>query len=307
MPINRRTTFDDYVEPPRRSTRTSRTSSSRNGGIFGEEVPRRQHIPPSPTFPFAFEPGAYVESRHSSRRYNTEERVPSSFHFERYTRTTTDLGGDRIRVDTYRTEERVPSGHSSHHQSSRRTESSRTYRYAEPEPFRYDAPEEYSYAEADTYEYAEPEFETRPRRSTHGATNGSSRPKYYTEERRPGGSAYEVPPEHSSRSHRAHASSSSRSSRPSKPSGSSKHPEPIGVTPRIDLYTVLGLSRDATSSEIKKAYRTLSMRWHPDRCSEEDKDVATEKMAEINQANDVLGDSEKRAYYDCYRLLPVGM
>jgi len=42
----------------------------------------------------------------------------------------------------------------------------------------------------------------------------------------------------------------------------------------------------------------MSLKWHPDRCGEGNKDQATAMMAEINQANDVLGDEKKRAYYD---------
>ncbi|RMZ74297.1 hypothetical protein GMOD_00003314 [Pyrenophora seminiperda CCB06] len=71
-----------------------------------------------------------------------------------------------------------------------------------------------------------------------------------------------------------------------------------GVEPRTDLYTVLGISRTATAEEIRKAHRTMSLKWHPDRCSAELKDKATEMMAEINQANDVLRDPVKRRHYD---------
>lgn len=70
------------------------------------------------------------------------------------------------------------------------------------------------------------------------------------------------------------------------------------MKPRTDLYAVLGISRSATAAEIKKAYRVMSLKWHPDRCGEGNKDQATAMMAEINQANDVLGDEKKRAYYD---------
>ena len=56
----------------------------------------------------------------------------------------------------------------------------------------------------------------------------------------------------------------------------------------------------------------MSLKWHPDRCKDEDKDKATEmmaevnqaKMAEVNQANDVLGDEKKRAFYDRWGVLP---
>ncbi|KAL7773609.1 hypothetical protein CFE70_003574 [Pyrenophora teres f. teres 0-1] len=75
-------------------------------------------------------------------------------------------------------------------------------------------------------------------------------------------------------------------------------PPPQGTKPRNDLYDVLGISRSATAAEIKKAHRAMSLKWHPDRCGEGMKDRFTEIMAEINQANDVLGDEGKWAYYD---------
>ncbi|KAF7448952.1 DnaJ DnaJ-class molecular chaperone with C-terminal Zn finger domain protein [Pyrenophora tritici-repentis] len=73
---------------------------------------------------------------------------------------------------------------------------------------------------------------------------------------------------------------------------------PRGTKPRNDLYAVLGLSRSATATKIKKAHRAMSLKWHPDRCGEGMKNKATEMMAEINHANDVLGDEKKRAYHD---------
>ncbi|EUC46591.1 hypothetical protein COCMIDRAFT_51802, partial [Bipolaris oryzae ATCC 44560] len=72
--------------------------------------------------------------------------------------------------------------------------------------------------------------------------------------------------------------------------------------PRTDLYTVLKVSRNATTDDIKKAYRALSLKWHPDRCKSEDRAKATKKMAEINQAKEVLCDMGKREYYDRFGL-----
>lgn len=63
-----------------------------------------------------------------------------------------------------------------------------------------------------------------------------------------------------------------------------------------DYYDILGVGRNATQDEIKKAYRTLAKRYHPDR-NPNDK-TAEEKLKTINAAYDVLGDSEKRASYD---------
>jgi hypothetical protein len=81
-------------------------------------------------------------------------------------------------------------------------------------------------------------------------------------------------------------------------------PRPEGVQPTTDLYTVLGITRNATAAEIRKAHRDLSLRWHPDRRTEQEQKEATEKMAEINQANDVLCNEVKRRFYDRWGVLP---
>jgi DnaJ-class molecular chaperone len=67
----------------------------------------------------------------------------------------------------------------------------------------------------------------------------------------------------------------------------------------VCFYTVLGITRSATADEINKAYRKMSLKHHPDRAPVgAGKTAATNKMAEINQANDVLSDPEAKAYYD---------
>jgi curved DNA-binding protein len=66
-----------------------------------------------------------------------------------------------------------------------------------------------------------------------------------------------------------------------------------------DYYDVLGVSRSATDADIKKAYRRLAMKYHPDRNPGKEKE-ATEKFKEINEAYGVLGDPEKRQQYDQY-------
>lgn len=63
-----------------------------------------------------------------------------------------------------------------------------------------------------------------------------------------------------------------------------------------DLYSVLGVSKDATQEEIKKAYRTLALKYHPDR--NQGNSEAEEKLKEINAAYTVLGDEDKRRQYD---------
>ena len=65
-----------------------------------------------------------------------------------------------------------------------------------------------------------------------------------------------------------------------------------------DLYGVLGVPRDASEADIKKAYRKLAMQYHPDR-NHGDK-AAEEKFKEITEAYDVLRNQEQRAAYDRY-------
>jgi molecular chaperone DnaJ len=65
-----------------------------------------------------------------------------------------------------------------------------------------------------------------------------------------------------------------------------------------DFYDVLGVARDASEEDLKKAYRKLAMQFHPDR-NQGDKS-AEGKFKELNEAYDVLKDAEKRAAYDRY-------
>lgn len=64
-----------------------------------------------------------------------------------------------------------------------------------------------------------------------------------------------------------------------------------------DYYEVLGLNKNSTDDEIKKAYRKLARKYHPD-LNRDDPKTAEAKMKEINEAYDVLKDKEKRAQYD---------
>lgn len=66
----------------------------------------------------------------------------------------------------------------------------------------------------------------------------------------------------------------------------------------IDYYKVLGLNKDASINEIKKAYRKLARKYHPD-VNPNDKD-AQKKFQQLNEANAVLSDPEKREKYDKY-------
>lgn len=65
-----------------------------------------------------------------------------------------------------------------------------------------------------------------------------------------------------------------------------------------DYYEVLGVSKDTEASEIKKAYRKLAMKFHPDQ--NPDDPGAEEKFKELGEAYEVLGSEEKRAAYDRY-------
>lgn len=66
----------------------------------------------------------------------------------------------------------------------------------------------------------------------------------------------------------------------------------------IDYYKVLGIDRSATQADIRKAYRKLAKQYHPDVNKQDPK--AQERFQEINEANEVLGDPEKRKKYDEY-------
>jgi len=71
-----------------------------------------------------------------------------------------------------------------------------------------------------------------------------------------------------------------------------------------DYYEVLGVSKDANEVEIKKAYRKLAVKFHPDRNT--DDPSAAEKFRESTEAYDVLKDAEKRAQYDRFGHAPEG-
>ena len=66
----------------------------------------------------------------------------------------------------------------------------------------------------------------------------------------------------------------------------------------VDYYKTLGVAKNASSDDIKKAYRKLARKYHPD-VNPNDKE-ANKKFQQINEANEVLSDSEKRKKYDQY-------
>jgi DnaJ family protein A protein 2 len=64
------------------------------------------------------------------------------------------------------------------------------------------------------------------------------------------------------------------------------------------FYDILGVSSSADENEIKKAYRKLAMKYHPDR--NQDKELANEKFKEISHAYEILSDPQKKEVYDRY-------
>jgi len=71
-------------------------------------------------------------------------------------------------------------------------------------------------------------------------------------------------------------------------------------TPRKDYYKILGVEKDATEDQIKKAYRKLALKWHPDKAkgTEEEKAEAEKKFKDISEAYSIIGNKEKRQKYD---------
>ena len=74
------------------------------------------------------------------------------------------------------------------------------------------------------------------------------------------------------------------------------------INGKTDFYDILGVSKDATQEEIKKAYRKLSLQLHPDRNNNSQE--STQKYQEINSAYEVLSSEQERATYDRQRNSP---
>src|ERR1044071_5761390 len=70
------------------------------------------------------------------------------------------------------------------------------------------------------------------------------------------------------------------------------------TTKKRDYYEVLGVGRNATEEDVKRAYRKLAVKFHPDK--NPDDAQAEEKFKELGEAYDVLMDADKRAAYDRY-------
>ncbi|EKM78983.1 hypothetical protein AGABI1DRAFT_75567 [Agaricus bisporus var. burnettii JB137-S8] len=64
----------------------------------------------------------------------------------------------------------------------------------------------------------------------------------------------------------------------------------------VDYYKLLGVTKDASEDDIKKAYKKMALKWHPDR--NKNSEEATKKFKEISEAFEVLNDKQKRTIYD---------
>ena len=76
------------------------------------------------------------------------------------------------------------------------------------------------------------------------------------------------------------------------------------TTNKRDYYEILGLSRNANSEEIKKAFRQQALKYHPDKNKDPD---ASDRFKEVNEAYQVLSNPEKKSQYDQFGHAGVGM
>lgn len=67
----------------------------------------------------------------------------------------------------------------------------------------------------------------------------------------------------------------------------------------VDYYKVLGVNKNANDDDLKKAYRKLAMKWHPDK-NRNNKEEAEAKFKQVSEAYDVLSDPQKKSVYDLY-------
>lgn len=79
------------------------------------------------------------------------------------------------------------------------------------------------------------------------------------------------------------------------------------MDPSKDYYKVLGVKKDFSDRELKKAYRTLALQFHPDKIDNEaDKEAAKERFVEVSEAYEVLSDPQKKEEYDQARQFGAG-
>ena len=64
-----------------------------------------------------------------------------------------------------------------------------------------------------------------------------------------------------------------------------------------DYYSILGVTRDASDDDLKKSYRKLALKWHPDKNKSPE---AEEKFKEVSEAYEILSDPKKREIFDKY-------
>jgi hypothetical protein len=297
--------------------------SHARSNAFGSFGDMKENLPPR-----YYGKGSLYEEDMRERRegertvpgYGIPEYVPSSYDVRPGDRAPPSARSSSYRSDE-RGYERTPLGARSisyyeaengsrpstrYHPSAERTHGRPGYI-----PSSYDTrPSGYSYCESprgESYGYAHSHStHARPQPSSYGSSSSShSRGPYY-EELQPSSGYSSGSSDSGYFSDSFNSSRSDYSSHSSYSSSSNSIPpiQPQGIKPPTDLYTVLNIPRSATASEIKKAHRVMSLRWHPDRCQGADKKKATDRMAEINMANDVLGDEEKRKWYDRWGTLP---
>ena len=70
-----------------------------------------------------------------------------------------------------------------------------------------------------------------------------------------------------------------------------------------DYYTILGVSNDASIRDIKKAYRSKAVKYHPDKCPEKHKIKCNKYFSRISEAYHVLSDDTKKQQYDTYGMV----
>ncbi|VDP58233.1 unnamed protein product [Schistosoma curassoni] len=90
---------------------------------------------------------------------------------------------------------------------------------------------------------------------------------------------------------------------PSMGSGSNSKSSKKSTKENIDLYAILEVDKKATAEEIKKSYRKLALKYHPDKNPKDPE--ASEKFKEVNRAHSILANEQKRKLYDRYGALGI--